>query len=74
MFNTYPNIKISKHCVNLITDCEIAEVDEDSGKPHQLRKDREKFKMDYFDSMRYFFQRYFHEFAQSVYFNLLPNK
>lgn len=70
MFSIYPNLRISPQCVNLITDCEIAEVDEGSGKPHQLRKDREKFKMDYFDSMRYFFQKCFHDFAKSVYFNL----
>jgi phage terminase large subunit len=74
MFYLYPNLKISKSCVNLITDCEIAEVDENSTKPHQLRKDRDKFKMDYFDSMRYFFQRYFHDFAKSIYFNLMPEK
>ncbi len=74
MFNMYPNLKISKNCVSLINDCEIAEVDEDSATSHKLRKDRDRFKLDFFDSMRYFFQRYFHEFAESVYFSLEKKK
>ena len=74
MFNSYPNLKISSRCKNLIRDIEIAEVDEDSGRSHQLRKDREKYKMDFFDNMRYFFQKYFHEFAQSVYFKMNLSK
>lgn len=70
MFGLYPNISISAEgCPNFINDCVIATVDEKSGKPHQLKKDREVYKMDYFDGGRYFFQRYFHDFAKTNYFN-----
>jgi len=71
MFHSYPNLYISeKGCPNLIADCQIAQVDDKSKKPHQLRKDRDQYKMDYFDGMRYYFQMYFQEFANSTYFKL----
>ena len=31
-----------------------------------LKKDRNKYKLDMFDSMRYFFQTYFLEFARNL--------
>lgn len=68
MFANYPNLYLSKEgCPNLIADCEIAQTDEKASKPHQLKKDREAFKMDYFDGMRYWFQRYAYEFARVAY-------
>jgi len=71
MLELYPNILISQpNCPNLINDCLIATIDERSDKPHTLKKDREVYKMDYFDGFRYFFQRYFQQYADSVYFNL----
>lgn len=71
MFEQYPNLYISAAgCPTLINDCIIACVDEDSSKPHALKKDRDVYKMDYFDDMRYFLQRYFTEFARSNYFEL----
>ena len=71
MFAQYPNIAISKEgCPNFINDCTIATIDEKSHKPHTLKKDREIYKMDYFDGGRYFFQKYFHEFARTNYFNI----
>lgn len=71
MFEQYPNLYISAlGCPNFVNDCLIATVDEDSHKPHQLKKDRDVYKMDYFDDGRYFVQRYFTEFANSHYFNL----
>lgn len=72
MFSLYPNLNISAEgCPNFINDCVIATVDENSSKPHTLKKDREVYKMDYFDGGRYFFQKYFHEFAKSNYFNTM---
>ena len=72
MFALYPNISISgEGCPNFINDCSIAAVDEKSPKPHTLKKDREVYKMDYFDGGRYFFQRYFHDFVKTNYFNIL---
>ena len=69
MFYHYPTIKISaKGCPNLINDCEIAEVDDKSSTPSKLRKDRDKFKMDLFDAMRYFYQTYFNDFVRNTYF------
>lgn len=71
MFANYPNLFISKAgCPTLIQDCEIAETAPTGDKAHALRKDRDVFKMDYFDGMRYFFQRYFAEFAKTAYFRL----
>lgn len=71
MLNQYPNIYFSEEgCPDLIMDCEIAEVDEKSSKPGHLKKDRDKFKLDLFDGWRYFYQTYFNEFVQSVYFKV----
>ena len=70
MFSLYPNLKISAEgCPNFINDCVIATIDDNSSKPHTLKKDREVYKMDYFDGGRYFFQKYFQEFARTNYFN-----
>lgn len=71
MFAHYPNLFISAEgCPNFINDCVIATIDEKSNKPHTLKKDRDLYKMDYFDGGRYFFQRYFHDFAKTNYFNI----
>lgn len=68
MLYNYPNIYISrKGCPNLINDCLIAQVDEESLKPGALNKDRKLFKLDYFDAMRYIFQTYFISYAKKVY-------
>lgn len=74
MFYRYPNIKISPKCINLIQDCQKATVDMDSNKPSHLKKDRQGFKMDTFDSMRYFFQTYFHKFAKDTYFRVINKR
>lgn len=71
MFANYPNIYISSKCKNLIRQCQIARIDIDSNKPSHLLKDREKFKLDAFDSMRYMFQTLFNEWAKKVYFKVL---
>ncbi len=74
LFYHLPDLKIHPKCTNLINDCRIAKVDEKafekSGKPNQLQKDRELYKMDYFDTMRYFFQRYLYEFARVRYLDV----
>lgn len=71
MFANYPRIIIDKSCTNLIRQCQLATVDEKSAKPQQLKKDRDIYKMDAFDSLRYALQAYFHEFAKDVYFKAL---
>lgn len=71
----YPNLFIDKStCPNLIKQCEIARLDDKSKKPHQLLKDREMYKMDEFDSMRYFFQTYFNEYVTKTYINALNSQ
>lgn len=68
MLYHYPNIKINrKECPILINDCIIAKPDEKSKDPHQLKKDRDIYKMDVFDCFRYFWQTYFKEYAELVY-------
>lgn len=72
MFYNYPNLFISeKNCPNLILQCQIAEVDKTATVPFKLKKDRLKYKLDCFDSMRYMFQTIFLEFAQKTYFRAL---
>lgn len=72
MFQNYPNLYIDgSQCPNLINDCNIATVD--PAKPHHLLKDRELYKMDFFDGGRYFFQRHFQKFAHKRYFKILQN-
>lgn len=67
MFANYPNVFIDTKCTSYIRQCEIAKVDEKSKKPHQLYKDRGVYKMDGFDSGRYFFQTYFLDYAKKKY-------
>lgn len=67
MFYNYPNLYIHPQCKGTINDCEIATIDEKSDNVHELKKDRGTFAMDHFDNMRYFFQKYFQEFARSNY-------
>ncbi|MCB0699120.1 MAG: PBSX family phage terminase large subunit [Chitinophagaceae bacterium] len=71
LFTEYPNIRISAEgCPGLVNDCIIARTDEDSPRPGTLRKDRGIYKMDLFDCLRYFFQRYFGEYKGMVKKNL----
>lgn len=67
MFYNYPNLYIHPQCKVTINECEIATVDEKSMNVHELKKDRGTYAMDHFDNMRYFFQKYFQEFARSNY-------
>lgn len=72
MMANYPNLKISQEgCPTLIRQCQNAKRDTESKKPGQLLKDRGLHKNDEFDSMRYFFQTYFHEWAKKVYMKVL---
>jgi len=67
MFASYPKISMSKQtCPLLINDCIIARVDEESDNHGTLRKDRQVYKMDLFDCLRYFFQQYFADYASIV--------
>jgi len=69
LFAHYPHIYIHPDCVNTIMQSEAARVDNTKATPHQLLKDRNKgLKMDAFDSVRYFFQTYFLEYAKKKYF------
>lgn len=67
MFYNYPHLYIDPKCKGTINDCEIATIDEKAKNVHELKKDRGTFAMDHFDNMRYFFQKYFQEFARSNY-------
>lgn len=68
MLHEYPNIKISQQgCPLLINDCDIAMVDESTGKPGMLRKDRGIYKMDLFDAFRYFFQTWYQDMVYKVF-------
>lgn len=72
MFQNYPNLYIDgTMCPGLVNDCVIATTD--PNKPHGLLKDRDLYKMDYFDGGRYFFQRYFQKFAHKQYFRVVGN-
>lgn len=67
LFFHLTDLKISSKCVNLIEDCRVAQVDEKATNANQLKKDRDLFKMDYFDGMRYLMQAYMYEFAKIKY-------
>ena len=72
MFCHYPRLSIDPKCKSLIEDCQKAKPDPKCPRPSQLYKNRlDGYKMDYFDSMRYFFQTYFNEFAKKAYFGIL---
>lgn len=67
IFSSYPSLRISnRDCPLLINDCIIARTDNDHASPNMLRKDRNTYKMDLFDAMRYFFQQYFGDYASKV--------
>lgn len=68
LFAHYPHLSVHPSCTNFIRQCEIAKVDIKSMTPHKLLKDRGMYKMDEFDSGRYFFQTYFLEYAKKKYF------
>ncbi|KAB1228460.1 phage terminase large subunit [Chryseobacterium viscerum] len=72
MFYNYPNLFIHPQCKKTINECKIARINP-KGSVHELLKDREKFMMDHFDNMRYFFQKYFQEFARSNYHRTTTN-
>ncbi len=68
----HPNLFFSREgCPELIRQCQRAKVDEESKKPSHLLKDRGQYKNDEFDSMRYFFQTYFHKWAKETYLKAL---
>lgn len=67
LFGSYQRIRICSHnCPLLINDCITARTDDQSDIPGALKKDRNAYKMDLFDAMRYFFQRYFGDYASNV--------
>lgn len=70
----YPHFAIDKSCVNYIHQCKIATVSEKEGKPQQLLKDRGTYKMDAFDSGRYYFQTIFNEWVKKNYLRALYTK
>lgn len=76
MLHDYPNIYFSrKGCPNLIDQCFQATVDlRVSAKPQALLKNREEHKNDEFDSMRYYFQTFFHAYAKNKYYKMLNKK
>lgn len=71
MFQHYPHLCIDSKCKQLRIDCRKAAVDGEHKLPSHLKKDREGFKMDAFDAMRYDFQTWFNEWAKKVYFRVL---
>lgn len=73
MFWNYPNLFIHPSCRELIKDCQRARND-DKGKPYQIKKDRQEYKMDAFDSMRYFMQDYFLDFARKTYLRAISRR
>ena len=70
IFHHYP-VLIDPCCVNLIADIRKATVDLKSVKGSQLQKDRENYKMDYFDGMRYLFQTYYLSYIREQYLRLI---
>lgn len=67
LFADYPSLYISKEgCPELMNDCIIATVDENSNRPGILKKDRNIYKMDLFDAMRYFFQTWFSDYSKKA--------
>ncbi|RYZ19280.1 MAG: hypothetical protein EOP49_48605, partial [Sphingobacteriales bacterium] len=57
IFTHHPRLHLSHSgCPQLINDCIIARVDEDSPRPGTLKKDRNIYKMDLFDCLRYLCQ------------------
>lgn len=66
VFHHYP-ILIDTSCVNLIADCQKATVDPNGAIGNKLQKDRQDYKMDYFDSMRYMIQTYFLQYMRETY-------
>lgn len=71
LYYNYPEIIIDKSCTQLIRQCQMATIDEKSNRPQQLKKDREMYKMDEFDSHRYGIQAYFHQFVKDTYLKAL---
>lgn len=64
MFQNYPRLVIESD--EMVRQINIAVV-EQGGKQGELKKDRNKFKLDLFDSMRYFFQTFWLDFARKKY-------
>lgn len=71
MFNNYERFYISPDCKNLIADCEKATIDVKTMTASALKKDRDQYKMDVFDAMRYDLQTYFNKFAKEKYFRII---
>ncbi len=67
ILSSYPRLLFSREgCPLLINDCTTARIDINSRINGALRKDREAFKMDLFDCMRYFFQQYFQGYSSKI--------
>lgn len=66
MLRNYPRFVIEDG--ELHRQCGIAMVDQNARVAGTLLKDRSRYKLDMFDSMRYFLQTYFLEFARRSYF------
>ncbi len=67
IISSYPRLLFSREgCPLLINDCTTARIDINSRINGALRKDREAFKMDLFDCMRYFFQQYFQGYSSKI--------
>jgi hypothetical protein len=75
MFHNYPNLYINaEKCPNLVRQIQMAKVDVKSVTPSKLLKDRGMYKNDALDSMRYFFQTLFNDFAKNTYFKVLNKR
>lgn len=75
MFHNYPNLYINaEKCPNLVRQIQMAKVDVKSVTPSKLLKDRGMYKNDALDSMRYFFQTMFNDFAKNTYFKVLNKR
>lgn len=70
MFANYPKLSIHPSCITLINDCQIATIDPTPTDGNRLKKDREGYKMDAFDSMRYLMQTYFFDFVKKEYLSM----
>lgn len=74
VLQNHPNFFISRErCGELVRQMMIAGVDVDSTTPGKLLKDRARFKLDMFDSYRYFMQTFLLSFAQKKYMRNLRN-
>lgn len=67
LFQNYPRIVIEVE--ELVRQIGVAMVDVDMRIPDILKKDRKRYKLDMFDSMRYYFQTFFLSYTKERYFS-----